>query len=133
MFGQIVLEPSVLASIVAIAVSLVFNYLPGLRVWFAGLQSQFKSLLMIGILFLISVVIWVLGGLNLLAVNIPFTWVGFAEVVKVFVATILANQGTYLLFPQTADVKFAKNIRDVVAGEVAPATPEIKREAAKIE
>jgi energy-converting hydrogenase Eha subunit C len=132
MLGQLILEPAVLAGIVSVVVSLILSYVPSLRVWFAGIQRQFKSLIMLGILALVSVTIWVAGGLGLLAINIPFDQQGFVGLVKVFLVTVMANQATYLLSPEPVDVKLAKNIRDVVAKEVAPATPAIKAEAASI-
>jgi hypothetical protein len=111
MFGQFILSPVVLASIVAIVVSLLFNYIPGLRVWFGGLKSQFKSLLMIGVLVVVSFAIWGSGCLGLLAVNLSCNAQGVVELVKIFVATILANQATYLLSPVVEDVQTAKDER----------------------
>jgi hypothetical protein len=87
---------------------------------------------MIGVLALVSLAVWGAGCLNLLSTNIVCSKNGLVELVKIFGATLLANQTTYLLSPQASDVKLAKNIRDVVAKEVAPATPAIKAEAASI-
>jgi putative flippase GtrA len=111
MFGQFILNPVVLASIVAIVVSMIFSYFPGLRVWFGALKSSIKSLLMIGILVLVSFAVWGAGCLELLSINLTCNKAGLVELVKIFVATILANQATYLVSPIPADVREAKDHR----------------------
>ena len=58
-----------LALIAGTVLSLLFSYVPGMNVWFAGLEGTIKRLIMLVILLLVSVAIyglscagWALGG-----------------------------------------------------------------------
>jgi hypothetical protein len=101
--------PEVIAALVGFILTLVFSYFPGLRVWFAGLASEVKSWIMLGLLLLASVSITLLSQYGIIPTTEPVTWLMFA---KVALAVIVANQPTYQLIPKTNDVKEAKLIRD---------------------
>ena len=97
--------PEIIAGIVGILLTLVFAYFPKLRVLYGGLQSETKSLIMLGLLVITALVITMLAQYGVLTTSEPITWLLF---VKVLFAALLANQPAYTLLPQAADVKEAK-------------------------
>ncbi len=43
-----------IVAIAGVVLSLLFSYIPGLRVWFAGLVAEKKQLIMLGLLVVVS-------------------------------------------------------------------------------
>lgn len=107
---SVTFTPEVIAGIVGFILMLVFAYVPGLRVWFAGLKSEVKSWAMIGLLTVAAVVITLLAQYGVIQTPEPVTWLSCAKVV---LALLVANQPTYQIAPQMADVKVAKLSRPV--------------------
>jgi hypothetical protein len=100
----IIFTPEVLAGITGLLLTLLFAYFPKLRVWYGGLQSEVKSYIMIGLLFITAVGITLLAQSGLIQTAEPVTWL-FAA--KVFFAALIVNQPTYMLLPKAVDVKAA--------------------------
>jgi heme/copper-type cytochrome/quinol oxidase subunit 4 len=100
--------PEVIAGIVGFVLMLVFAYLPGLRVWYAGLKSEVKSYIMIGLLAVAAAVITLLSQYGIIPTTVPVTWLNCA---KVILALLITNQPTYQIAPKPADVKEAKLAR----------------------
>ena len=101
--------PEAISALVGFVLVLVFGYVPGLRVWFAGLASEVKSWIMLGLLLVAAVAITLLSQYGVIPTTEPVTWLMFG---KVALALLVANQPTYQLLPQTNDVKEAKLVRD---------------------
>ena len=100
---------SFVAAVAGVVLSLALTYIPGLRVWYAGLTSQIKSLIMLGLMVICSVTILLLAFYNILPVIHPVTW---SDVVSVVVLWMMANQATYTLAPVLDDAYHAKFMRD---------------------
>ena len=100
--------PEVIAGMVGFVLMLVFAYLPGLRVWYAGLQTEVKRYIMIGLLAVAAVTITLLSQYGIIPTTGPVTWLDCS---KVILALLITNQPTYLIAPMTADVKAAKLAR----------------------
>jgi hypothetical protein len=110
--------PEVLAGIVGLFMMLVFAYFPKLRTWYAGLVSEVKSYIMIGLLLATAAAITLLAQSGVITTTEPITWVLF---VKVMLAVLVGNQPAYTLLPKTGDVKAAKLARDLPDPQVGGA------------
>ena len=100
--------PEVVAGIVGLILTLVFSYFPSLNTWYAGLKSEVKSWIMIGLLVVAAAVITLLAQYGVIPSAAPITWLDFGKVV---LALLITNQPTYNLLPETQAVKLAKAAR----------------------
>lgn len=85
-----------LASVAGLVLSLAFAYVPRLSDWYDGKNSQTKALIMAGLLLVVAV-----GAYGLSCAS-PYSYfectrVGAWTAAQVFVAALVANQGTYLI------------------------------------
>lgn len=86
--------------------SLVFSYVPGLKDWFEQKDSTSKRLIMAASLLVVSGVIFGASCANLgLAFTITCDKGGAVGLVTVFLSTLVANQGTFLISPQPPTVE----------------------------
>jgi len=97
--------PEIIAGIVGVLLTLIFAYFPKLRVAYGGLQSEIKSLIMLGLLAATAVVITLLAQGGVITTSEPVTWMLFG---KVLFAALIANQPVYTILPKLADVTAAK-------------------------
>lgn len=91
--------------------SLGFSYIPGLNVWFAGLESIYKRLIMAGLLVLVSAVVFGLSCTSWAAawgIAITCDQPGLQMLIGSFLAALVANQATYQISPETSKVRTAK-------------------------
>ena len=100
--------PQVVAGIVGLVLTLLFAYFPVLRVKYAGLASEVKSGIMLGLLALTALVVTLLAQAGVIVTTEPVTWATFFQVLF---AAIVTNQPTYTLLPEAGDVKDAKALR----------------------
>ena len=100
--------PTMISGVIAVLLSVAFAYIPKLRIWFAGLVSQTKSYIMLGLLIFTSVIIYLLAYYGILVTSEPVTVV---TLIQVILTTIATNQGTYLILPEARDVVTARNAR----------------------
>ncbi len=88
-----------LATIAGVLLSLLFSYVPGLSDKFGALDATKKRLAMAGLILIVAA-----GALGLSCANvlteIECSSAGVLDLVKVFVAALVANQATYLISPQ---------------------------------
>jgi hypothetical protein len=109
------LDAETITAFLATAVALFFMYFPGVRVPFAGLTPETKSLIMLGLLLVVTVTVMSLGCAGAITVPGLACDIGFWPLVfaggKVFLLAVAANQGTHRIFPEPQDVKNAKNAR----------------------
>ena len=94
-----------LSLVVGAVVSLLFSYFPALNTWFAAKQSSVKCLIMIGVMVVVSGSIFGLGCANIITMD------GFVcakesvmQFVSILIAAVVANQGAYMISPQTDKV-----------------------------
>jgi hypothetical protein len=93
-----------LAMAAGIILTLSFSYVPGLNTQFACLSPEYKRLIMLGLLILVSA--GALGvacaGLGeVFGVTLTCDEVGLTHLAKALVAAIVANQGVYAISPRT--------------------------------
>jgi hypothetical protein len=106
---QTQLSPVLLASVIAVAMSLGFTYIPGLNAKFAELTKDVKQAIMGGLTILIAIAVYVLA----CTPTLGFTFVecptgGIWELVAIIIAALVANQGVFAASPQPTAVKEAK-------------------------
>lgn len=104
-----------LAGIAGILLSLVFSYVPGLNEKYAAFAKETKQLIMAGLLALIALVIFGLSCTTWAAawgINVTCNQAGAQELVTVFVAALVANQGLYMISPAVKRVRAAKVPRE---------------------
>lgn len=101
-----------LALIAGALLSILFSYIPGLNVKFAGLPSEYKRLIMLGLLVLVAGVVYGLAcsglGANI-GLSIQCTKEGALQLVSALILAAIANQTTYSLSPQTSATTAARN------------------------
>jgi len=95
------MTPEYLASIIAIALSLLFSYIPGFATWFDPKSPNIKRLVMLALLLLTAVVSFALACANLAPeLAIACDTAGAWGLFKIFVAAVIANQAAYLISPK---------------------------------
>ena len=103
-----VFDPEFISGVVGLILALAFAYFPKLSTWYAGLMTEVKSAIMIGMLLATTVVITVLTIYGVLPTTEPLTWF---SVVKVFFAALIVNQPTYVILPEKRSVRDIKEAR----------------------
>jgi hypothetical protein len=96
-----------LALIVGVILSLMFSYVPGLAPKFQALIPETKRLIMAALLFLSAAAVYGLscgGVLESLwpGLGIACTQIGALALVRIFILSLVANQGTFSISPQVA-------------------------------
>lgn len=80
------------------AISLLFSYIPGLNAWFDALQSEYKRLIMAGLMLLVAAGAYGLACAGLAGeagVNVTCDQAGIIGLVRAWVLAIVANQSAY--------------------------------------
>jgi hypothetical protein len=95
-------NPIAIATGVGAVVAIFFAYFPKVRVWFAGLEQETRSLITLGVLLLAEVVISLLSFYQVITTVPPFSW---EEAVAIAAALIVSNSPVQQLLPVTKDVK----------------------------
>jgi divalent metal cation (Fe/Co/Zn/Cd) transporter len=102
---KIEFTPEVISGIVGVILTLVFAYFPKLRVWYGGLASEIKSLIMLGLLAASSLTIFLLAWNGVIQTSEPVT---LTTLLQVLFFAIAANQPVYRILPEAGDVVEAK-------------------------
>jgi len=97
-----------LSALAGIVLSLAFSYIPGLNTKFAELAAEYKRLIMLGVLFATAGAVYLIGCQGWFETGITCDQAGFTELVKAFIAAVVANQATYLITPQSTAVREAR-------------------------
>jgi hypothetical protein len=106
------MTPELLASIAAIVLSLFFSYVPGLNTWYAALTGVWKRVGMAVLMLFTAGAIFGLSCAQVLT-YVTCDQAGALGLIKIFVAALVANQATFLIAPQTANVKAIKSGADL--------------------
>jgi len=96
-----------ISMIVGFVISL-FSYFPRLNTAYAGLSTEAKSLIMIGLMVLVTGAIVLLDYFDVINAGLTFDKGGIMQIVMTFIAALMANQATYVASPQTRAVKEAR-------------------------
>ena len=94
-------NPIAIAAGVGTLTAIFFAYFPKVRVWFASLEQETRSLINLGILLLAEVVISLLSYYQVITTVPPFSW---EEALAIAGALIVSNQPVQQLLPPTKDV-----------------------------
>lgn len=89
--------PELIAGIVGAIISWVFNWFPGLNTWYSTLKSEVKSVIMLGLLALVSVTIYALAYYGVIVTAEPITII---KLLTVFFAATVVNQSIYSITPE---------------------------------
>lgn len=100
-----------IAVIAGIVLSLAFSYIPKANTWFAGLESTYKRLIMLGLLVLVTAVIYGFACLEWFGVAATCDAAGAEALVKALIAAIIANQAAYLISPEPSAVREIKALK----------------------
>lgn len=103
-----------LAVLAGAVLSLLFSYIPGLNVWFGGLESTYKRLIMLGLLAAVAGVVYGMacaGWGESFGIALTCDQAGLVELLKAFGLAAIANQTAYGLSPEPAAVQVAKATR----------------------
>jgi hypothetical protein len=106
--NEFVVTPELLAGIAGTLLMLGFNYIPKLNVKFAALEPEIKRDIMLGLLFVTSIVIYVgqcYGGLW--SAGVTCDKAGIMQFVWIFGISAIANQSLFSIAPKTKAVKIA--------------------------
>lgn len=109
------MEILTVAGVTAILVTimtLIFQYFPGLRVKWAGVASEWKRLIVLGLYFVFGAIVAFGGCLPAVAQFLPqLLCVDSATFLQYVIAMVIAvgsGQGIFELLPETQDVTAAK-------------------------
>ena len=97
-------NPLAIAGLVGTLLALFMAYFPTVRVWWASLDQDKKSLINLGFLVVAEVAISLLSYYQVITTVPPFSW---QEAVAVFAALVVSNQPVQQLLPPTKDVTIA--------------------------
>ena len=92
------MENSLNISVVAgIVLSILFEYVPGIAGWYEGLDKRGKQGVMALALLLVSLATCGFSCLGWFNTGLTCDEKGVLELVKLFIAALVANQSTYLI------------------------------------
>jgi hypothetical protein len=91
---------SAIYSLAGVLISLLFSYVPRAREWFDAHSATEKRIVMLVFLAVATGAIY--GGACMgLAQTVPCTREGALDLLRAFIAAVVANQAAYMLSPQT--------------------------------
>ena len=82
------------------ALSLGFTYIPGLNSWYDGLSKEYKQLVMLGILLVVTLAVFGLSCAGILDA-VTCDKGGAVSIAFAFIAALTANQATHRITPKT--------------------------------
>jgi len=84
-----------------LVVSLIFSYAPKIKEWYyQKLDEKYRGLVMVGVSVVVSAALFGLGCAAVIS-GVACDKQGAIELVKAWVAFLVANQATYLLAPKS--------------------------------
>jgi len=87
----------------AMILSLIMSYVPGISTKYQQLSSEYKSLVMVGMLLLVAIGTVALACAGLSAdfgLEVTCDRLGIVAVLRAFIAALVANQAIYMVSPQ---------------------------------
>lgn len=103
-----------LSAVAGIVLSLLFSYLPGLDVWFAGLESKWKQSIMGVCILLVGSAAFALSCTTWGAawgIELTCDQPGAQVIISTVIAALVSNQATYKISPETGRVTAVKATR----------------------
>lgn len=114
--------PILLGSVAGTVLSLLFSYVPGLNVKFAGLSPDSKRLVMLGVLLLTSLTLYGLRCGGIIDTGFACDRNGVIQLITIFFMALIGNQSVYAIVPVPTSVKVASEnakyqaLRDATIG-----------------
>lgn len=107
------MSEELIVSLAGAVVALIFGYFPVLRVKYAGLTSEAKSGIMLGLMVVTALAVWGIGcaGWGWIDTGLACNSSALPHVLKLTILAIASNQGVNRIFPEAGDVKLAKAMR----------------------
>jgi hypothetical protein len=96
-----------MSAIAGIILSLALSYVPGLRAWFAAIPSDYKRLIVLILLIIVSGAAFGLSCGGVIQA-VACTQEGALGLITSFVAALVANQAAYTVSPEPEDVRSIK-------------------------
>ncbi len=84
-------------ALLAILLSVLFQYAPKLKEWYDGLKDNTQRLVMLGAIVVVDAALFGLGCLNL--VQVECTQVNAMQMFYALIAGVVANQGVFKILP----------------------------------
>jgi hypothetical protein len=97
-----------------VLLSLVFSYIPGLNGKFAELSKEYKQLIMLAVLVIISCAVYGLscaGWGESWGISVSCDQAGLQALIRSFILAMIGNQSMYTLTPEARAVTQAKASR----------------------
>lgn len=88
-----------LVALVAAILALLFAYIPGFATWFNPLQAETKRLIMLGLLVVVSAIIFALSCTGI-ASYVQCTQAGVWEYLKILGVAVIMNQSLFAISPK---------------------------------
>jgi hypothetical protein len=98
---------TVLTGIASALLSILFEYVPGLRSWYGALKDNLQRLIMLGLLVVVAGVIFGWNCSGWFSGKIPAVscdQVGVQELVWLLVIAVASNQATHRILPKSNNV-----------------------------
>ena len=102
----------VLIGLSGVAISLLFSYAPGFADWYNRLEAGNKSLVMLGIMILVTIGTYLLGRYEIVG-SIQAGKEGIIRFAMIFATGMITNQTTHTASPKVGLKVSAKDLPDV--------------------
>lgn len=93
------LSPETLSMIAGVVLTLLFSYVPGIAGWYQTFTAEKKSLVMLGLLVIVSIGAFSLSCAGWIA-GLACTTVDLQRLVGCLLLAVIANQSVYKISPQ---------------------------------
>lgn len=111
--ANVALTPEWLAIAAGAVISLLFSYIPGLNVWYAGKSEQFKKLFMLGVLVVVTGVLIAAMCLNIITIQgAVCEKASLMTFLFSLALAVMSNQSVFGLSAKTTAVKVANLVSD---------------------
>lgn len=91
--------PELISAAAGILISLALSYIPKLKQKWASMDGDYKRLILLVVLLVVSLAVWLINCYGLEAYLISCDAAGLWGLAKVYVIALIANQATYPLTP----------------------------------
>lgn len=95
------MDSNILASTAGVVLSLCFSYVPGLESWYSQLAGQYKRLVMLGALLLVTIGVFAMSCAGITA-QVTCDQTGAKSLITLFLTAAIANQTAFMLTPKSA-------------------------------
>lgn len=102
-----------MALIIGAVISVLFSYVPGLNAAYAALKEEYKKLIMLGLLIIVSGVIYVGSCKGWFVTDIVCGKEGIWSLLTILIYSVVGNQGAFKLSPTAKSVRIARDAAEI--------------------